>query len=135
MKKEILTVFVQTGQAVSVKGHTGGATLLSFSGYAESEHFRGKILPGAVDCQKTGPAGFTLSARYVLEGTDSGGRDCRIFVENNGVLDKNGAIHTRPVVYTDSDCLKWMETTPLVGDVSEENGMLMIHIYEETDRA
>ncbi len=125
---EIITVFVQVGQAFTVKGRAGSATMLLFSGYAEGEYFRGRILPGAVDCQKADEDGFMLSARYILDGEDKNGNNCKIFIENNGVADKNGEIHTKPLIYTDSDCLKWLETTPLEGYISEEKGILVIHI-------
>lgn len=132
--QEVITVFVRVEQAVSVKGYTGGATMLHFSGYAQGEYFKGKILPGAVDCQKTGADGFTLSARYILEGEDREGKGCRLFIENNGAPDEAGVIHTRPLVYTDSACLKWLETTPLTGRISEQEGMLAIHICAEGNR-
>ncbi len=126
--KEVITVFVRVEQAFSVKGEAGSATMLLFSGYAEGENFKGKILPGAVDCQKAGADGFTLSARYILEGEDCEGKSCRIFIENNGTADETGTIHTKPHVYTDSGCLKWLETASLTGHISEQEGMLAIHI-------
>lgn len=129
--QEVITVFVRVEQAFSVKGQAGSATMLLFSGYAEGENFKGKILPGAVDCQKAGANGFTLSARYILEGKDREGKECKIFIENNGAPDETGEIHTKPLVYTDSDCLKWLETTPLTGHISEQEGMLAIHICAE----
>ena len=77
--QEVITVFVRVDQSFAVKGQTGGATMLLFSGYAEGENFKGRILPGAVDCQKTDINGFTLSARYILEGEDKEGKNCKIF--------------------------------------------------------
>lgn len=126
--REVITVFVRVEQAFFVKGQTGSANMLLFSGHAEGEDFKGKILPGAVDCQKAGADGFTLSARYILEGEDIQGKSCKLFIENNGAPDEAGVIHTRPLVYTDSDCLKWLETAPLTGHISEQEGMLAIHI-------
>jgi len=126
--QEVITVFVRVEQVFTVKGQAGSATMLLFSGYAESENFKGKILPGAVDCQKTNADGFTLSARYILEGEDREGKNCKIFIENNGAPDEKGTIHTKPIVYTDSDFLKWLETVPLTGYISEKDGMIIIHI-------
>ena len=40
--QEIITVFVRVEQAFSVKGQTGSATMLLFSGYAQGENFKGK---------------------------------------------------------------------------------------------
>lgn len=129
--QEVITVFVRVEQAFSVQGQAGSATMLLFSGYAQGENFNGKILPGAVDCQKTGAEGFTLSARYILEGEDGAGKSCKLFIENNGTADEAGVIHTKPLVYTDSDCLKWLETVPLTGHISEQDGVLVIHICAE----
>lgn len=45
--------------------------MVSFSGYAEGEYFKGNILPGTVDTQTVLPDGSThLSARYMLKGID-----------------------------------------------------------------
>ena len=129
--QEVITVFVRVDQSFAVKGQTGGATMLLFSGYAEGENFKGRILPGAVDCQKTDINGFTLSARYILEGDDKEGKNCKIFIENNGAPDEKGVIHTKPFIYTDSDSLKWLETAPLTGHISEKDGMIIIHICSE----
>lgn len=126
--QEVITVFVRVDQSFAVKGRTGGATMLLFSGYAEGENFKGRILPGAVDCQKTNADKFTLSARYILEGEDREGKNCKIFIENNGASDEKGVIHTEPLIYTDSDSLKWLETVPLTGHISEKDGMIIIHI-------
>ena len=88
-------------------------------------------MPGAVDCQKAGVDGFTLSARYILEGEDSAGKSCKLFIENNGAADKTGAIHTKPLLYTDSECLKWLETTPLIGYISGQGEVVEIHICKD----
>ncbi len=129
--QEVITVFVRVEQAFAVRGQAGSATMLLFSGYANGDNFKGKILPGAVDCQKTDVNGFTLSARYILEGEDGEGKNCKIFIENNGATDEKGTIHTKPLVYTDSDSLKWLETAPLTGHISEKDGMIIIHICIE----
>lgn len=126
--KEVITVFVRVEQTFFVEGQAGSAALVLFSGYAESEYFRGNILPGAADCQKSNSTGFILSARYILEGLDCEGNRCKIFIENNGSSDKTGMIRTKPMIYTDSDCLKWLENALLEGYISEEKGMIIIHI-------
>ncbi len=126
--KEVLTIFVRIEQTISVEGQAGSAAIVLFSGYAESEYFRGNILPGAADCQKSNATGFVLSARYILEGLDCAGKHCKIFIENNGSPDETGMIRTKPIVYTDSDSLKWLEHAILEGHISEEKGTVIIHI-------
>ena len=44
--------------------------MITFHGDAESEYFKGKILPGGVDTQRSVEGGMLLSARYMLEGID-----------------------------------------------------------------
>ena len=61
----------------------------------------------------------SLSARYILEGTDRNGKECRIFIENNGTADKEGRIeYTKPKIITDSESLGWMETADLTGTIT-----------------
>ena len=119
MSKLVLTVDVVLDEVIEVNGSRGKAAMILFHGESNCENFRGKVLPGGVDTQKE-PAGEKrlLSARYVLEGKDKDGKECRIFIENNGVVDKPGAdIKTTPDIYTDSEALKWLETAQLYGTV------------------
>ncbi len=41
-----------------------------------------------------------LSARYILEGVDGDGNECRVFVENNGQVEENGQINAVPHIVT-----------------------------------
>lgn len=130
MLEEILRVYVELEDAVRVDGNVGSVNMIRFTGYAESRYFQGKILPGGVDLQRSGPGGRTnLSARYILEGMDSKGIQCRIFIENNGVSSEDGIIKTNPVIVTDSRALGWMETAVLDGNITFENDKVIIHIY------
>lgn len=56
-------------------------------------HFEGTILPGAIDTQIIGSDGklHTLSARYMVKGTDHTGEPCTIYIENNGLIHGEGA--------------------------------------------
>ena len=117
-----------------VKGKTGEACMIFFHGTVSGPWFTGKILPGGVDTQKqkAGEKRF-LSARYILEGKDRAGNACRIFIENNGTQGEDGVIRTRPLVYTDSEELSWMERAVLAGEIEDtgERGHIVIRIGRE----
>lgn len=118
--REILEIRVRITGEQRVQGCTGGAGMVLFGGTADSAFFHGVILPGGVDTQKEEHGVRSLSARYLLEGTDAAGQHCRIFIENNAVLPAPGAedappMHTQPRVFTDSAALQWLETAPLDG--------------------
>ncbi len=126
--KPVLIIHVVLDDTYEVKGKNGSACMLLFHGTAEGELFRGRILPGAVDTQKKAAGGEkTLSARYILEGIDAEGRECRIFVENHAV---KGDPETRPLIYTDSEALKWLETAELYGVLSAAEYGVDISFYE-----
>lgn len=131
MFEEILRIYVQIEDSIQVHGSTRNINMIRFTGYAKSKYFQGRILPGAIDlqCEKRGEKNL-LSARYVMEGKDEEGNECRIYIENNGYADENGMIRTKPTVVTDSKALSWLETASLEGNISSENGMVVIHIYK-----
>lgn len=111
----------------------GGETVnfVPFSGEAKSEYFQGKVLDGGVDTQVYNKDGGSLSARYVLEGTDCAGKPCKIFIENNG---KFGEEYTHPRIVTDSDTLKFLNNNAnLKGKLDGSNGQLTIRIYKDKD--
>lgn len=111
-----------------VKGQKGSATMILFHGECRSDFFNGKILPGAVDTQSglTGQE-WALSARYMLEGKDRRGNDCRIFVENNGIIEGDSEIHTKPRFFTDSAELAWLEEGDFCGTVIPVKNGVKIH--------
>ena len=129
--KEVLTIQVSTWQMIEVKGKTAEAGMILFDGFCDCENFKGRILPGGVDTQKSFyPEARSLSARYILEGTDINGKECRIFIENNGTADKEGRIeYTKPKIITDSESLGWMETADLTGTITPWDKGVMIHIF------
>ena len=128
---EILTIDVLLKEFNEVKGHKGEALMILFDGYCHSEIFDGVILNGGVDTQKqdAGSNLRTLSARYILQGKDFEGKECRIFIENNGMSDGD-RFTTTPKILTDSEALKELEDTDLVGSISstDEEGHIQIHI-------
>lgn len=128
--KEVLTISVDITGFSGVQGNTGEALMIFFGGEANSEVFRGKILPGGIDTQKQWKGETrTLSARYVLEGTDCEGNSCKMFIENNGIIDEKGEMRTVPRILTDSKALAYLETAELSGTISPKENGVIIHIW------
>ena len=85
----------------------------------------GKTVANGVDTQITTADGFSLSARYMLEGKDRKGVRCRLFIENNGTSLDNCI----PKIHTDSEELAFLENTALKSAVEcVENGVV-VRIY------
>lgn len=119
-REKILSVHVKIDKNFEVKSEAGSANMILFHGTAESEYFTGVILPGGVDTQSQfARTEWSLSARYILEGTDMSGQACRIFIENNGSF-VDGEIVTVPRILTDSTSLAWLEQVELEGRVIGE---------------
>ncbi len=127
---EIITILITIVGMSSVNGGGKNVNMLQFTGHAESEYFVGEVLPGGVDTQKTENGKGGLSARYILEGTDSTGTKCKIFIENNGDF---GAEYTNPTIVTDSKALSFLNTCPLKGKLDMSDGKLTIRIYRCED--
>lgn len=127
---EIFTLHVTITGSESVEGTSGKVTMLSFHGSTDTVWFRGETVPHSVDTQiqKNGE-NVSLSARYILQGVDGDGQNCRVFIENNGWADKNGTMTTTPTVFTDSTSLKWLEQADLYGEATNDGGQLTIHIF------
>lgn len=127
--EEILRVHINVTEVVEVKGFEGIGRLVLFDGWAEGKYFNGKIANGGVDTQKefNNQKKGTLSARYIINGTDFVGNNCSLFIENNGSFEEN---YTSPKIYTNSEKLHWMETTHLKGQITNINGELIILIFK-----
>ncbi len=126
---EVLSIDVIIDDSHDVAGKVGNARMISFHGESNCDNFKGKILPGGVDTQKYYENGEkTLSARYILDGKDFTGEHCRIFIENNGIIAEDGSITTKPVIFTDSEALKWLETANLMGSVEGTRNGVRISI-------
>lgn len=129
--REIFTFFIDIGATDTVSGNGGKATMIHFGGRGECENFNGKVVADSVDTRLKYPGMVeTLSARYILDGTDAKGNPCRVYVENNGI-DSNGMV-TEPIIITDCPDYAWIEEAPLHGTVSWENG-LTIHMWTTQD--
>ena len=121
----LLEIHVICHEAISVKGATKEKVMIPFEGTAEGPFFTGRIIGPGVDTQTITDNGILLSARYMLEGKDAAGKDCRIFVENQG----NGEKGFRPEIVTDSEALKEWETSVLSATVEGAPGGVTVRIF------
>lgn len=128
---EILNITVRIEETHHIDGSGCSVTMITFSGFAEGPYFTGNIVPGAVDTQLKRNS-MTISARYMLEGTDKDGQPCSIFIENNaGAGDK----YTVPYIITDSRALGFIEHASLRGKILSQGDQLNIKIFsDQTDR-
>jgi len=122
--KEVFVFDIQVGGTGfgSVRGADSAvATSIGFTCSANTRQFKGRGLDNFVDTRfdfRGQPQ--TLSARYILEGTDEEGRKCRVYIENNGI-DVNG-INTQPIIITDNPKWAWIERAPLHGTSTMTQG-------------
>ncbi len=125
--EEVFVFNIDIGASEEVKGSNGNASMIHFRGSSDCAAFKGTIVSDCVDTrlQYSGQI-QTLSARYILEGTDADGDPCKIYVENNGI-DDNGMV-TEPTIITDNPDFAWVETAPLHGTVSW-GSKLNIHMW------
>ena len=120
----------------NVKGMQSEVNMISFGGTCEGPLFQGHILPGGVDTQIYPVTGSgTLSARYMMEGKDYTGADCRLFIDNGAIFRKDAETVTHPRIVTNSKALQYLEHTQLTGKILNENGRLIISLYNEETSA
>lgn len=136
----ILEVHVETDPAgtVTLVGEIGSVKMIPFKGTATGPIFSGIVEPCGVDTQITNQNEVRhMSARYMLTGKDQDGRDCHIYIENNGWF-TDGArpkpFKTVPNFITDSPSLApLLHRNQFVGEgLRDENG-LCIRFYELGD--
>lgn len=120
---KLFDVYVDIIDTVCVKGKMHDVSMLSFTGEVKGKYFNGKIIGTGVDTQYySKDEHMFLSARYMLEGKDIDGNECRCFIENNGSFD-NGFI---PKIVTDSPSLAEFEEAELKAEiVTKENGVIV----------
>ena len=120
MDELLLKIDVKCMDAETVEGHSKRIVMVPFSGETEGKYFSGKVVGTGVDTQtfpkdKDGQlieGASTLSARYILEGKDFSGADCRIFIENNA-----GPSGWIPKITTDSNALAYWESANIRSSV------------------
>ncbi len=121
----VLELSVTVTSVREVVSPRGTVRMIHFTGSCAGPYFQGEIEPGGVDTQLPDASGrVTLSARYMLSGTDRDGNPARIFIENNALAGEE----THPLIRTDSPCLAFLETAPLTGQIRSEGGCLRITI-------
>ncbi len=122
MSELIMTINVTTYEAQGLEGQASRVVMIPFSAEATGKYFSGRTVANGVDTQISANGGFSLSARYMLEGTDLSGNRCRVFIENNGTsLDD-----CRPRIFTDSSELAFLESAELTAKVEcVENGVIV----------
>ncbi len=136
-RKAILDVKIDfNGPPVQMKGENAEVVMIPFKGSVDSELFTGIVEPCGVDTQVVNAARVRhMSARYMLTGKDSAGRDAHIYIENNGWFDERHGpsmpFHTVPTFYTDSAVLApYLHATRFEGEGSMEPDGLHIRFYE-----
>ena len=83
----ILEVHVETDPegTVMLASEIGSVKMIPFKGTVTGPIFNGIVEPCGVDTQIINQNEVRhMSARYMLTGQDKGGRNCHIYVENNG---------------------------------------------------
>lgn len=124
--KEVLAIqikdIVNIGCAIAQTGQS--VNMLSFGGTCDNEYFKGNVMPGGIDCQRTENGTTTLSARYMLKGVDCAGDSCTIFIENNATANSN---ISKPKITTDSHALSFLNNSNLIG-ILDTNGPFTILI-------
>jgi hypothetical protein len=103
-----VTVKIDPTQIAQLKGPAGEVIMIPFGGTVEGEIFKGRVLSGGVDTQTVDQNGVRhMSARYMLEGVDNTGEQCRIYIDNNGWFSGPMALpfKTIPTFITDSKAL------------------------------
>ncbi len=125
MTELIVTINVTTYDAYMFDSENSRVVMIPFSGVAEGNYFAGKTIADGIDTQITAGGKFTLSARYMLEGTDRSGEKCRLFIENNGTSLDN----CTPKIYTDSKELAFLESARLTADVECVANGVVVRIY------
>lgn len=106
----LMSVEVRTQASYGVSSEEGTVNMIPFTGSSDGYYFKGEIAGAGCDTQMFGIEGRpAFSARYLLKGVDCRGRECSIFIENNGdSLDK-----CTPTIITDSAALSDWQTADL----------------------
>lgn len=128
MSELIVTINVETHEPQVLDGRLSKVVMIPFSCEASGKYFNGRTVENGVDTQITTTDGFSLSARYMLEGTDRCGKNCRLFIENNGTSLDNCI----PTIHTDSEELAFLESAKLTAEVECVKNGVVVRIYMHT---
>lgn len=138
----ILEIQIETDPSGSVEleSELGHVKMIPFKGIVTGSIFTGVVEPCGVDTQITNQNEVRhMSARYMLTGRDKDGRDCHIYIENNGWF-TDGArpkpFKTVPTFITDSNALApFLHRNQFIGEGMRDEGGLWIRFYELEDKA
>jgi len=124
-RKEILTIRIIITRKETLTEGDRRTDKLFFTGYCETEYFRGTVLPGGCDIRKHDSGIETqVRAEYTLEGLDKSGKTCRIHIVN--VWGEND---WKPAIQTDSTELLWMNHAELTAVVEGGDAGPTIRIF------
>ena len=135
-RKLILDIKIDmNGESLHLKSENGEVEMIPFKGSVDCELFRGIVEPCGVDTQVVNAAGVRhMSARYMLTGKDSAGKDAHIYVENNGWFEekyRSMPFHTVPTFYTDSEVLApYLHRNQFEGEGHIKEDGLHIYFFE-----
>jgi len=136
MKEPVLKIKIEAnGPAVHLQGENGEVLMVPFKGTCDCDLFHGIVEPCGVDTQVVNAAGVRhMSARYMMTGVDKAGRECHIYIDNEGWFDdatKTMPFHTVPTFYTDSEALApYLHRNQFTGEGVDEEDGLWIYFYE-----
>ncbi len=98
-----------------------------FTGYCDTELFRGTVLPGGCDTQKHFEDGtISICADYTLEGVDQEGQNCRIHIVN-----RRADGEWKPRIETDSRALAWIGEADATAVLEGSSGGPTVRIFFE----
>lgn len=127
-------VEIDPKQISRLKGPAGEIMMIPFGGIVEGELFNGRVLPGGVDTQTVDQNGVRhMSARYMLEGTDNTGEQCRIYIDNNGWFSGEMVMpfKTIPTFFTDSKVLApYLHNNKFRTEGHPHQGGVIIKVFE-----
>ena len=127
MDQKLMEIRVTCHEPLCVEGKKQKIVMIPFGGEACGDDFTGKVTGPGVDTQKITDGKTVLSARYMLEGKDREGNDCRVFVENQGDWDTGFT----PTIVTDSPVLQEWEDADLYATAEGIPEGVMIRIFRK----
>ena len=131
-----IRVVIDRSEITELKGPGGEVLFIPFGGTVKGPIFSGHVCPGAADVQRVNLSGVRhMCARYMLEGTDNTGKQCRIFVENNGWFTpgtvRDPCFRTVPTFVTDSAALApYLHRNRFVGEGYPDDFGVIIRLYD-----
>ena len=124
-REEILTIRVVITRCESTDMGEVRKNNIYFTGYCDTEYFRGAIVPEGCDKQeyKEGEAP-TIRAEYTLLGNDCNGETCSLHIVNQWERDE-----WRPVISTKSPALDWLNDADLTAVLEYGKEELTVRVF------